>query len=196
LPNKKSERRISPLFFFYNFFIISRASSQRDPLGTSPAPTLYMSLILATGTNLGDKIKNLQTAKEKLSQHFEFIAESRIYESTAVDYTDQPDFFNQVLEFQSTNLTPEEILLTCQNIENEMGRIHLLEKGPRIIDIDVSFIDLQKVATKKITVPHPRLFARSFVINPLKELPYFQILKNHFDFTKTPNNKATPILFF
>jgi len=153
-----------------------------------------MSLILATGTNLGDKIKNLQIAKKKLSQRFTFIAESRIYESKAVDFTAQPDFFNQVLEFQSTNLSPEKILKICQDIENEMGRIKLIDKGPRIIDIDISFIDLQKIETKKITVPHPRLFTRSFVIEPLKELPYFQILKNHFDFSHKPDNEATPLL--
>jgi 2-amino-4-hydroxy-6-hydroxymethyldihydropteridine diphosphokinase len=70
-----------------------------------------MSLILATGSNLGDKKKHLQNALEKLKDEYKLIASSRVYESSAVGKTDQPSFFNQVLEFDLPHTEPQETML-------------------------------------------------------------------------------------
>ena len=69
-----------------------------------------MSLVIATGSNLGDRVLNLKNAKEILQRDFQFIAESRIYESKAQDYLNQPDFLNQVLEFKIPDISPRETM--------------------------------------------------------------------------------------
>ena len=152
-----------------------------------------MSLFIATGTNLGDRIANLALAKTILSDHFHLIAESRIYESPAVDYLNQPDFYNQVLEFSTPDLTPEETMDCLLKIEKEIGRNRLIPKGPRIIDLDILFYDQVVSQNEKLTLPHPRLFERSFVVLPLSELPGFEKLKEKYSFKFDFNNSASPI---
>ena len=80
-----------------------------------------MSLIIATGSNQGQTLENLHLAKSKLCDHFSFIQSSRIYHSAAVDYVDQPDFYNQVLEFKLPDNSPVEIMTILLQIENSMG---------------------------------------------------------------------------
>lgn len=153
-----------------------------------------MSLILATGSNLGSKLSNLTEAKELLSSKFDFIAESRVYVSAAVDYEAQPDFFNQVLEFKSPkDMSPTEVMKFILDLEYDVGRRRDIPKGPRVIDIDILFIDLIVSNAPFVLLPHPRLFERSFVVKPLMELPYFQILKNNYNFTLNFDNSAVPI---
>ena len=69
-----------------------------------------MSLIISTGSNIGNRKQNLLDGKAALVEHFEIISESRIYESEAVDYIDQPPFLNQVLEFRKPDLKPDSIM--------------------------------------------------------------------------------------
>ena len=104
-----------------------------------------MSLIIALGSNLGDRLHHLKQARWILSSHFELIAASQVYESKAVDLVDQPDFLNQVLEFKRpNNLAAEDILKTLLLIENFIGRVRSIPKGPRCIDIDLIFIGTEK----------------------------------------------------
>ena len=152
-----------------------------------------MSLFIATGTNLGDRKFHLQTARDILCQHFNMIAQSRIYESPAVDYLNQPDFYNQVLEFNLPPMTPEECMDLLLQIEQDMGRNRLIPKGPRVIDLDILFWGTTLHSTDKLILPHPRLFERSFVVLPLSELPGFKILKQNFNFNFFFNNTATAI---
>ncbi|MBL6988219.1 MAG: 2-amino-4-hydroxy-6-hydroxymethyldihydropteridine diphosphokinase [Bacteriovoracaceae bacterium] len=139
-------------------------------------------LIIGTGSNLGDKGKNLEVAKKHLQNYFKLVAESRIYSSKASDYTDQPDFFNQVLEFEGCSKAPEAILDILLQIETDMGRIRDIPKGPRIIDLDLLFIGSTIYKGQRLEIPHPRLFERSFVVLPLKELPAYKQLVNKFNF--------------
>lgn len=139
-----------------------------------------MSLILATGSNLGDKKQNLNLALKELSKNFKFIAASEIYVSPAVEYFDQPDFYNQVLEFEIPKLSPSKTMELVLNIEQGLGRRRDIPKGPRIIDIDIIFWDLQTIREENLIVPHPSWPERSFVVKPLQQLPYFQIIKKHF----------------
>ncbi len=152
-----------------------------------------MSLFIATGTNLGDKKANLIKARIELQKHFDLIAESRIYHSKAVDYEDQDDFYNQVLEFKVPNLSPDEIMKLLLKIEIDFGRTRDIAKGPRIIDLDILFISDLKIQTDLVNLPHPRLMERSFVVLPLSELPGFIKLKNSFNFPTSFSNQASPI---
>jgi len=154
---------------------------------------LLNSFFVATGTNLGDRKKHLNEAKNILCQQFTLIAESRIYESPAVDYLNQPDFYNQVLEFQLPGLSPEEVMQRLLQIEKDMGRNREIPKGPRIIDLDILFWSDKKILSELLIVPHPRLFERSFVVLPLSELPGFNELQKIFDFKFTFTNSASPL---
>lgn len=155
--------------------------------------TAMNSFFVATGTNVGDRKLNLQTAKDLLASEFHLVAESRIYESPAVDYLNQPDFYNQVLEFSLPAISPQEVMKRLLQIELEMGRNRIVPKGPRIIDLDILFWSDSKIQTESLTIPHPRLFERSFVVLPLSELPGFKELQKHFEFKFAFTNRAFPL---
>ncbi len=141
-----------------------------------------MSLIIGLGTNLGNKLDNLKRAKHLLMGHFNFIAESRLYFSAAEDYLDQPEFINQVIEFECPESSPDNIMGLLLEIELEMGRKRLIPKGPRIIDLDILFIGTDSFKSSSVEIPHPRLFQRIFVVQPLMDLPYYSVLKSVFPF--------------
>lgn len=153
-----------------------------------------MSLIIATGSNIGDSKSNLQEARAELEKHFTLIAQSRIYTSAAVDYLNQPDFFNQVLEFQiPKQYTPEDVMDLLLKIELSMGRKRDISKGPRTIDIDMIFWGLTDINTPLLTVPHPRWSQRSFIVYPLQELPFFKTIEKCFTIPKSFDVEALPI---
>ena len=152
-----------------------------------------MSLIIATGSNLLQPLENLKLAKKILINHFDFIAESRIYKSAAVDYEAQPDFFNQVLEFKIPNLTPDQVMNLLLEIEKEMGRVRDISRGPRIIDLDIIFWRLEEHCTKTVTIPHPRWLDRSFIIRPVQELPFFKSIEKCFTIPRSFKVEAFPI---
>lgn len=152
-----------------------------------------MSIFIATGTNLGDKKANLAKAKALLCQKLDFIAESRIYESPAVDYLNQPDFYNQVLEFKIPTNSPNEIMQWLLDLEKELGRNREIPKGPRLIDLDLIFWGNLQFESQILTLPHPRATERSFVMLPLQELPGFIKLNETFGFDFSFSNQARPI---
>lgn len=152
-----------------------------------------MSLIIATGSNIGHSLQILKDARQRLSENFEFIAESRIYSSRAVEYENQPDFFNQVLEFKIPDLDPEQVMQKLLDLEQEFGRNRNIPKGPRTLDLDIIFWNLEKIEKDGLTVPHPRWAERSFVVKPLQELPFFQTIKKCFTIPKSFNVDAFPV---
>lgn len=142
---------------------------------------MTQNLILALGSNLDDKKANLRKALELLQKKFTLVEPSRIYESDAVENENQPRFYNQVVHFQILDkTTPLKILEICLSVEKEMGRVRLKEKGPRIIDIDIIFIDEQIIEKQDLQVPHPKWKDRSFVVKPLMELAYWRKIKKNF----------------
>lgn len=151
------------------------------------------SLFIATGSNLGDRLSNILEAKKQLQKHFTLIAESRVYESPAVDYLNQPDFYNQLLEFVLPTSRPEDVMKLLLKIEKDMGRNRLVPKGPRLIDLDIIFWGLENFNNEVVHIPHPRLFERSFVVLPLSELPGFKILEKKFSFSFNFDNHAAPL---
>lgn len=152
--------------------------------------THFDSIFIATGSNLGNRLKNLLDAKKEIECYLELIAESRIYESPAIDYLNQPDFYNQVLEFKLPILSANNVMILLLNIEQKLGRNRIVLKGPRLIDLDLLFWGLERFQSDILEIPHPRLFERSFVVLPLIELPGFKMLQQNFDFNFQFNNHA------
>ncbi|MBF0361002.1 MAG: 2-amino-4-hydroxy-6-hydroxymethyldihydropteridine diphosphokinase [Oligoflexia bacterium] len=154
-----------------------------------------MEIIISTGSNLGDRTKNLTLALEELKKNFNLRAQSRIYKSDPVYsdgngdgdgeyYLDQPFFYNQVLEFclPDCSHTPQKIMEKLLKIEDFIGRKRNRNKNgdvikeARVIDIDFIFFGQTKSSDPFVTLPHPRWHERNFVLLPLMELPYFQVL--------------------
>ena len=140
-----------------------------------------MALIIATGSNLGDKTANLENAKLKLSEYFNLQHISDIYQSAAVGKEDQPGFYNQVLQFELPDMKPEACLEILLEIEQSMGRVRAEKWGPRIIDLDIIFWGKEIVNTPNLTIPHPYWKERSFVVKPMLELPYCKDFKNQYN---------------
>ncbi len=153
-----------------------------------------MSLIIASGSNIGSSITTLIEARSELSRSFTFIAESRIYLSKAVEYENQPDFYNQVLEFQLPDQTPDQVMQKLLEIEKQFGRHRDIPKGPRTLDLDILFWGTISCNTSAVTIPHPRWAERSFVVRPLQELPFFQTIQKCFTIPQTFTVEAAPLL--
>jgi 2-amino-4-hydroxy-6-hydroxymethyldihydropteridine diphosphokinase len=124
---------------------------------------------LLLGTNLGNKRRNLEQAKEKISVVAQILRSSVIYKTQAWGNTRQPDFYNQVVEI-STSQTPEILLGEILAIEAEMGRERKEKWGARLIDIDILFFREEILNLPHLTIPHPEIANRKFVLVPLCEL--------------------------
>jgi 2-amino-4-hydroxy-6-hydroxymethyldihydropteridine diphosphokinase len=124
---------------------------------------------LALGTNLGDRIKNLSDARQALKGCVDILRESSIYQTPPWGVTDQPAFLNQVLK-ASAGISPRELLTAVKKIEATMGRVPTVRYGPRLIDIDILLFDTITMETLELTIPHPRMFERAFVLVPLCEI--------------------------
>ena len=124
---------------------------------------------LGLGSNVGDRLLNLNKAIELLSQKIQILKKSKIYISKAVGYTDQPDFYNMVL-YGKTDLSPEELFNFIKDVEKNAGRVYRFHWGPREIDIDILFYNDLVFKSDKLNIPHPRLHERDFVLLPLIEL--------------------------
>lgn len=124
---------------------------------------------LALGSNLGDREENLKEAIASLSPQMVVKAKSHVYETPPWGYEDQPKFLNQVLKVQ-TYLEPEPLLKHIKRLEIALGRKTSFRNGPRLIDIDILFYDDLVLNTPILTIPHPRLHERGFVLLPLMDI--------------------------
>jgi 2-amino-4-hydroxy-6-hydroxymethyldihydropteridine diphosphokinase len=125
---------------------------------------------LSIGSNLGDRASNLARAIESLPEAgVRVLRTSSIYETEPVDFLAQPWFLNCVVEAE-TSLEPRELLEALQSIERSLGSRKLVQRGPRIIDLDVLFYAAAVIHSEGIEIPHPRLQQRRFVLVPLAEL--------------------------
>jgi 2-amino-4-hydroxy-6-hydroxymethyldihydropteridine diphosphokinase len=122
------------------------------------------------GSNLGDRLANLQRAVGLLAARngVTVVASSRVYETAPVGPA-QPDYLNAVVE-AATILGAREVLETCLSVEEELGRVRAERWGPRLIDLDLLLFGDQTIDEPGLTVPHPRMFERLFVLVPLVEL--------------------------
>ncbi len=125
---------------------------------------------LGLGSNLGDRAGHLEKVRQKLEeQHLKIRRASQIYKTEPVELTCQPWFLNQVLEIE-TLYPPCTVLDICRTIEQRMGRQRIIDKGPRIIDLDILFYGGLRMESPSLILPHPRLHLRRFVLIPLSEL--------------------------
>lgn len=130
---------------------------------------LPATVFLALGSNLGDRLANLHTAVDALAPEVHVLAKSRVYETPPWGYADQPAFLNMAVQAE-TDLTPEALLRRLKQIEVEVGRQPSFRYGPRQIDLDILFYDDLVLESDVLTVPHPRLHERAFVLVPLLDL--------------------------
>lgn len=126
---------------------------------------------LSIGTNMGEREANLKLAVKLLTEANGITVEevSSIYETAPVGFLDQASFLNIAVRL-TTELSPAEMLLLCQKIEQELGRIREFRWGPRIIDLDILLYNQENIETESLIVPHERMFERAFVLVPLMEI--------------------------
>jgi len=129
--------------------------------------TVYLGL----GSNQSDPINQIKNAT-KLIEKIEtskIIKKSSLYESLPVGYLDQPNFINQVISLQ-TSLSPAKLFERFQQIEFQLKRVKKIVNGPRTIDIDILLFNQEIILTNDLTIPHPRMLDRAFVMIPLLEI--------------------------
>ncbi len=126
---------------------------------------------LGLGSNIGNKKENIKNALDLLESHKEIqvINVSSYYETDPVGYVDQDCFLNIVVAIE-TNLKPKALLSYCNEIENELKRIRKIRWGPRTIDVDILLYENFLSQDESLTIPHPRMCERSFVMIPLYEI--------------------------
>lgn len=126
---------------------------------------------LGIGGNIGDRKENIENALKLLnkSESIKVVKVSSLYETEPWGYTDQDWFMNIVAEIE-TELNPYDLLEYCQKVENELKRVRKIRWGPRTIDVDILLYDGFESDDEKLTVPHPRMTERAFVMVPLFEI--------------------------
>lgn len=130
-----------------------------------------MKAYLGLGSNLGNRMQNMEVAVKFLSsdRNISISRLSRIRETKPYGKLDQADFLNQVIEIE-TKLSATELLTACQKVEDQLKRERLEKWGPRTIDIDILFYGNEIIEQEALRIPHPDLENRSFVMEPLNEL--------------------------
>lgn len=126
---------------------------------------------IALGANLGDPAATLRAAMAALANlpHSRVLRISSLYRTTPIGHTDQPEFINAVVLLETT-LAPEMLLDALLEEEQRFGRIRAEKNGPRTLDLDILLYDDQFVDLPRLTLPHPRLHLRAFVLQPLAEI--------------------------
>jgi len=124
---------------------------------------------LAFGSNLGHRRRNIERALLALKAGMAVAAVSGLYETAPLYVAEQPAFLNAAARGE-TALSPVDLLVFVKAIEREMGRMPTERYGPRLIDIDILFYGAEKVDLPHLTIPHPRMAEREFVLRPLADI--------------------------
>lgn len=128
--------------------------------------TAYLSL----GSNLGKKDENILKAFSLIGNIYKISNYSSLYLTAPVGFREQPFFLNMVIKIDSEKVSPIELLDSLKSLEKEIGRKESFRWGPRLIDIDILYIEGIKIDTEVLTIPHRELFKRNFVLIPLSEI--------------------------
>ena len=145
-------------------------------------------IYLLTGSNIGNKVANLQKAKQLIGERIGKIQKSSgFYLTQAWGNTEQDDFVNQALEIRTYH-SPEQTLRVVLDIEKEMGRTRSTPMEPRIIDIDILFYGNRIIKSRELQIPHPRFHQRNFAMVPMMEV--------NGDFVHPSLSKAIDELYF
>lgn len=143
---------------------------------------------LLLGSNMGDRNRYLSAGKDLLEKHGRILGASSIQESKAWGNTEQPDFINQVILFDSA-LSPQELLETIHAIEEALERQRSEKWGPRTLDIDILYAGKELVEDENLKIPHPHIADREFTlvllneiapdfVHPINGLNHCEMLKN------------------
>lgn len=132
-------------------------------------------IILALGSNLGDREASLSAAIRELRAFLSVNALSRVYETAPMYVTDQPAFLNMALTAE-TELAPLDLLDRVKALETRIGRVPSVINGPRAIDIDILFHGDTRMETDRLILPHPRIAERAFVLAPLADVAPDQVV--------------------
>jgi len=124
---------------------------------------------LSLGSNLGDRTAHLKTAIDHLGAFGEVVAVSSFYETEPVEFVAQPWFLNCVVKLDTEKM-PKQLLAGILHLEHEMGRQRRQKKGPRTIDLDILLFGNSIIQSPGLTVPHPAMHERRFVLEPLAEI--------------------------
>ncbi|OAT80710.1 2-amino-4-hydroxy-6-hydroxymethyldihydropteridine diphosphokinase [Desulfotomaculum copahuensis] len=126
---------------------------------------------IGIGSNLGDKAANIKKGLDLLAgtPGVRLLRVAPYYRTAPVGYTDQDWFVNTAAEV-ATALPPEDLLAACLEVENRLGRVRTIRWGPRVIDLDLLLYGDRVINWPQLTVPHPRLHERAFVLVPLADL--------------------------
>lgn len=125
---------------------------------------------IAFGSNIGDRRANILAAMDKMRERgMDFLEISTMYETEAYGVTDQPKFINCVALIR-TELSPIILMETLLEVEESLGRVRERKWGPRTVDLDIIFYDHKIVSFANLTIPHPDMQNRTFVLEPLSEL--------------------------
>jgi 2-amino-4-hydroxy-6-hydroxymethyldihydropteridine diphosphokinase len=124
---------------------------------------------VALGANLGDRLETLRSARQRLDDAGEVIAVSSVYETDSVGFEDAPAYLNAVVKLE-TWLHQEELLEALLIIEAEFGRVRGVANAPRTLDLDLLLYDELIQVVPRLTLPHPRMHERAFVLVPLAEI--------------------------
>lgn len=130
---------------------------------------MHKIVYLSLGSNVGDRAANLNKAIERLRALGEVVAVSSFYETEPVEFAAQPWFLNCAVQLD-TGKMPKQLLAGILDLEQQMGRRRTREKGPRVIDIDILLFGSSVVETKGLSIPHPAMHQRRFVLEPLAEI--------------------------
>jgi 2-amino-4-hydroxy-6-hydroxymethyldihydropteridine diphosphokinase len=124
---------------------------------------------LSLGSNLGDREVQLREALRHLAAIGQVLAVSSFYETEPVDLTEQPWFLNCAVVLETGN-SAQELMASLLEIERQMGRQRMQRKGPRSIDMDILLLDDYVISSQKLTIPHPAMHKRRFVLEALAEI--------------------------
>lgn len=127
-------------------------------------------VFLGLGSNLGDRHANIRRAVDELKKRGINVQRlSTLIESDPAGGPPQTKFINAAAEIK-TAISPDELLTLVKSIELHMGRVPTVTNGPRVIDIDILLYDNITLDTPRLTIPHPRMCERDFVMRPLREI--------------------------
>lgn len=126
-------------------------------------------VFIGLGSNMGDRLDNLAKAERGLAEFVVITGRSKIYETTPQYVADQPKFLNSVLR-GTPQLDPRPLLEALQQLEIKLGRRPGLRNGPRLVDLDILYFGDRCVETTDLTLPHPRIHERYFVLRPLVDI--------------------------
>ena len=130
---------------------------------------MHKIVYLSLGSNVGDRTANLNAAIERLRTLGEVEKVSSFYETEPVEFVNQPWFLNCAVMLDTEKM-PKQLLAGILDVEQQMGRRRAQKKGPRAIDIDILLFGNSIIDTKGLTVPHPAMHERRFVLEPLAEI--------------------------